>query len=368
MAVCSPGTERSAKTPRAAAAAGAKSHAGHSAGHRPGIPLNIPAPRHVFLRDADGPGARPSAASVTPHRPVRPGRSAPAAPVRRPGHRIRPSRPASAPPQQETSLRRINGTSLILLAIAATVGVLIFPIWAYEDRSGTGLANLEAETVSTDWGPLTATDRDFLVKVRLAGLWELPAGQQAIERAPTRAVRDAGDHLVVGHTDLDRRARDVGAKLGVELPNQPTSQQQGWLKELTAAEGTEYQRKFANILRVAHGKVFGLIAQVRHNTRNTLIRELADAANVTVLDHITMLEKTGMVDFDAIAAEEAGAATASPSGPPPPSSSVIPSPVPVQPGPGASVTSRPSAAPPAGDGGATGGGNADGGQPAGSAP
>ncbi|HCA85158.1 MAG TPA: hypothetical protein DEQ61_06485, partial [Streptomyces sp.] len=237
---------------------------------------------------------------------------------------------------------------LILVAIATTIGVLIFPIWAYEDRSGTGLANLEAETVPTQWGPLSATDRDFLVKVRLAGLWELPAGQQAIERAPTQAIRDAGDHLVVGHADLDKRSREAAARLGVELPNQPTSQQQGWLEELTAAEGMTYQRKFANILRVAHGKVFGLIGEVRHTTRNTLIRELADAANITVLDHITMLENTGLVDFDAIAAEEAGAATASPTGPPPPSSSVIPSPVPVEPGPDADVTSRPSA-PPAGE-------------------
>ncbi|MEU4886575.1 MULTISPECIES: DUF4142 domain-containing protein [Streptomyces] len=242
-------------------------------------------------------------------------------------------------------MRRINGTAAILVAIAATIGALIYPIWSYEDRSGTGLANLQAQTVSTKWGPMTAIDRDFLVKVRLAGLWELPAGRQAMERAPNQAIRDAGDHLVVGHADLDRRARDIAAKLGVELPNEPTDQQKGWLREMTEAEGEEYQRKFANILRMAHGKVFGLISQVRHTTRNELIRDLADAANVTVLDHITVLENTGMVDFDTIAAEEAAAATEKPAPPPPPpsTSSVIGSPVPVVTPPGA--TSLPSAVP-----------------------
>ncbi|NEE54656.1 hypothetical protein G3M55_59960, partial [Streptomyces sp. SID8455] len=78
------------------------------------------------------------------------------------------------------------------------------------------------------------------------------------------------------------------------------------LNELTAASGDEYERKFANILRAAHGKVFGLIGQVRHTTRNTLIRQLASDANQTVLDHITMLEGTGFVDFDALAREAAG--------------------------------------------------------------
>ncbi|MFD4942140.1 DUF4142 domain-containing protein [Streptomyces sp. NPDC058239] len=243
-------------------------------------------------------------------------------------------------------MRRINGTALIIAALVATLGALAYPVWSYADRSGTGQANLDASTVATQWGPLSATDRDLLVKVRLAGLWELPAGQQAIERAPTRAISAAGDHLVVGHTDLDRRARDVAARLGVELPNQPTEQQQGWLRELTAARGQEYERKFANLLRDAHGKVFALIAQVRHTTRNSLIRQLATDANQTVLDHITMLEGTGFVDFDAIAREAAGAATASPTGPPAPAGTVVPAvPVPAEPTGDMSFTSRPSTMP-----------------------
>ncbi|MEU1125422.1 DUF4142 domain-containing protein [Streptomyces sp. NPDC005899] len=239
-------------------------------------------------------------------------------------------------------MRRINGTALIIAALVATLGALAYPVWSYADRSGTGEANLNASSVATQWGPLSATDRDFLVKVRLAGLWELPAGQQAIQRAPSEATKAAGDHLVVGHTDLDRRARDVAAKLGVELPNQPTEQQQGWLRELTAAGGDEYQRKFANLLRAAHGKVFALIAQVRHTTRNSLIRQLASDANQTVLDHITMLEGTGFVDFDGLARDAAGASTASPSGPPMSSGGGVPQvPVPATPSGDQSFTSRP---------------------------
>ncbi|MGP3638021.1 DUF4142 domain-containing protein [Streptomyces sp. 24-1644] len=239
-------------------------------------------------------------------------------------------------------MRRINGTALIIAALVATLGALAFPMWSYADRSGTGEANLNASSVATQWGPLSATDRDFLIKVRLAGLWELPAGQQAIQRAPSEATKAAGDHLVVGHTDLDRRARDVAAKLGIELPNQPTAQQQGWLRELTAASGEEYERKFANLLRAAHGKVFALVAQVRHTTRNALIRQLASDANQTVLDHITMLEGTGFVDFDRLAREAAGASTASPSGPPGPSGGGVPQvPVPVTPTGDQSFTSRP---------------------------
>ncbi|MBT2401257.1 DUF4142 domain-containing protein [Streptomyces sp. ISL-100] len=210
------------------------------------------------------------------------------------------------------------GTGLVVVALTATLAALIHPIWSYADRSGTGPDQLNAGSVATRWGPLSAADRDLVVRVRLAGLWELPAGRQALERAPSRAVEEAGAHLVEGHTFLDARVREVAAKLNMELPNQPTAQQRGRLDELTEASGTAYETKFANILRAAHGKVFARIAEVRHTTRNALVRGLADDANTTVLDHIRILEATGRVDFDALAADAASTATASPTGPPPP--------------------------------------------------
>ncbi|MFE0101987.1 DUF4142 domain-containing protein [Streptomyces sp. NPDC059009] len=241
---------------------------------------------------------------------------------------------------------RVNSTALIIVALVATLGALAFPVWSYADRSGTGQADLAAGTVATRWGPLSAADRDLLVKVRLAGLWEIPAGQQAMERAPTKAIAAAGDHLVVGHTDLDQRVRTAAGQLGVELPSQPNAQQQGWLRELTAASGETYERKFANLLRSAHGKVFAAIAQVRDSTRNSLVRQLATDANQTVLDHITMLEATGLVDFDDIATGRAATATASPTGPPPPSGAAPAPAAPAHPGDGVTPTSRPSPAPP----------------------
>ncbi|MFF4500716.1 DUF4142 domain-containing protein [Streptomyces sp. NPDC001401] len=211
-----------------------------------------------------------------------------------------------------------SGTGVIIVGLTATLAALIFPIWSYADRSGTGtgVSVLNAETVSTQYGPLSALDRDFVTRVRLAGLWELPAGQQAEQKGTTQAVRTAGQHLVEGHTFLDQRVRDVAAKLGLPLPNQPSDQQKQWLATLNAAQGTDYDSKFANILRLAHGKVFSVVAQVRASTRNSLVRALADDANTTVLDHIKVLEATGYVDWDALARDMASASTPAPAGSP----------------------------------------------------
>ncbi|WP_405823335.1 DUF4142 domain-containing protein [Streptomyces sp. NBC_01390] len=203
----------------------------------------------------------------------------------------------------------LGGTGLIVAGLAATLVALIFPVWSYTDRAGTGVDVLNAQTVSTRFGPLSALDRDFLTKVRLAGLWELPAGQQAQFRGTTEAVRIAGRHLVDGHTFLDARVRDVASRLGLALPDQPSAQQREWLRTMDAAQGEDFDREFANLLRMAHGKVFSVVAQVRASTRNSLVRSLADDANTTVLDHIQVLEATGYVDFDALANGMAAAST-----------------------------------------------------------
>jgi predicted outer membrane protein len=227
--------------------------------------------------------------------------------------------------------RFVNGTGLVVAGLVTTLAALVFPVWSYADRSGTGVDLLDEGTVSTRFGPLSALDREFVTKVRLAGLWELPAGQQAEARGTSTAVRTAGEHLVEGHTFLDARVREVAARLGLELPNQPNSRQQHWLSELSAAHGDDYERKFANILRRAHGQVFSLVAQVRATTRNSLVRDLADDANKTVLDHIKVLESTGLVDFDALARDAAGASappeTRSPAPPGPVASPAPPTPL-----------------------------------------
>ncbi|MEU1407115.1 DUF4142 domain-containing protein [Streptomyces sp. NPDC005728] len=232
-----------------------------------------------------------------------------------------------------------NGTGLIVLALGATAAALLFPLWSYADRPQTTGANiLSAQTVTTPYGPLSAQDRDFVTKVRLAGLWELPAGQLAERKGTTQAVRDAGQHLIDGHTSLDAHVRTVATQLGVPLPNEPNAQQKQWLTTLNAAQGQTFDRQFADILRLAHGRVFSLVAQVRAGTQNSLVRDLADDANATVLDHIKVLEATGYVDFSALARDLAASVT-----PVPTPSAVDPaSVVPVAPSAAASPSAAPS--------------------------
>ncbi|MFS8097468.1 DUF4142 domain-containing protein [Lentzea alba] len=152
----------------------------------------------------------------------------------------------------------------------------------------------------TQFGPMGPAGRDMLVKVRLAGLWEGPAGRLGLEKSSNPKVREAGRHLIAGHDELDAKVLELGRTLNVPLPTEASADQRGWIAEMTNAPAgsVEFDRIFANRLRAAHGGVYKFLAVVRTGTRNTLIRDFAKRCMEVVLDHIQVLEATGMVDFN----------------------------------------------------------------------
>jgi predicted outer membrane protein len=184
-------------------------------------------------------------------------------------------------------LRLAIGGAVIVVAVAVGVPGLRGPV-------GQQPAAADSGVTQTRWGPLTAADRELLRRVRTAGLWERPTGLQAQDHAASERVKEVGLHLAEDHAKLDVQVRAVAAQLGVPLPDQPTPQQQGWMAELSSERGATYDWTFVNRLRAAHGTVFGIVAQVRATTQNSVIRSFAQVAVEVVMRHMSLLESTGL--------------------------------------------------------------------------
>ncbi|MEV6940788.1 DUF4142 domain-containing protein [Streptomyces sp. NPDC051172] len=197
--------------------------------------------------------------------------------------------------------RNTVGSVFVGGALIVTLAALAYPSMLGVQNTSSNQSRVIA---STQWGPLTEADRNFVVFVRSAGLWEQPSGQLAMQKGTTAAVREAGRHLVIGHAALDASCRKIAPELNVTIPNQPTPQQQGFLDTFKSDRGKQFDTDFANILRMTHGSIFNTIAKIRSTTENTLVRQLADQANDVVLDHITQMENTGLVNFDQVNFQE----------------------------------------------------------------
>lgn len=160
--------------------------------------------------------------------------------------------------------------------------------------------DLDTADHATEWGPLSQYDRNLLINVKWANLWEGPTSQQIADRSTNPKVQAVATQLGQEHHALDAAVAEVAERVGVSLPEQANPLQQGWTRDILGRSGSDADTVWANITRRAHGSVFMLIAQVRAQTRNDAIRSFAQRADETVMRHMTLLESTGLVRLDSL--------------------------------------------------------------------
>src|SRR3954447_8733162 len=121
-----------------------------------------------------------------------------------------------------------------LVGISAMVmTVLLAPV--SPARADTGIPVPATSFNAKGAGSVSPADRDFVIKVRLAGLWEIPASNMAQEKSDDPRIVNIGKSISQQHVVLDELDRTVAKKLGIDLPNQPNSDQQFWLSEMKNA-------------------------------------------------------------------------------------------------------------------------------------
>ncbi|AGL20129.1 DUF4142 domain-containing protein [Actinoplanes sp. N902-109] len=200
--------------------------------------------------------------------------------------------------------------------LAMTLAFLLAPAGAARAADGVPVPPNTGLTDDAK-GDLSAADKDFVIKVRLAGLWEVPASNMAQEKSEDPTIQKVGASIGAQHVALDKLDVAVAKKLGIQLPNLPNNDQQGWLNEMANAKTSkQFDQIYVDRLRAAHGKIFPAIATIRASTRNDSVRKLAQETNQFVMTHMTLLESSGIVDYGAL-----------PSAPPPAKTNAGPVPV-----------------------------------------
>src|SRR5262245_25016983 len=140
-----------------------------------------------------------------------------------------------------------NGAVLRHMTYLESTGLVNFvtlPLPSVPGEEGRAEALTE-----TDTGPLAAADRDLLVRMRLASLWQQTAAAHAQDHATGTYVKDVAKTTADEQAAQSQIVSSLAVALDVSLPDQPNTEQRGWLAEIAAARGEEFDRIFVNRLR-----------------------------------------------------------------------------------------------------------------------
>ncbi|MBQ1051365.1 DUF4142 domain-containing protein [Micromonospora sp. C51] len=85
-------------------------------------------------------------------------------------------------------------------------------------------------------------DTQYLQAVHQVNLYEIAAGELAQQKGQNQQVKELGQQFVTDHTELDQSVQDLAGQLNVELPSEPTTDQQDGLDQLNNASGEEFDR------------------------------------------------------------------------------------------------------------------------------
>jgi hypothetical protein len=144
-------------------------------------------------------------------------------------------------------------------------------------------------------GPISAADRTFLATVHSS----VSSAASASELAQTKgaaAIRTIGKKILEQDRALGSLTRTTASRLQSPLPTTSASS----LERLKTATGDAFDAGYIGGLRAADGDLLMLAATIRVNTRNDLVRDLAQRTTTAMAAQLPLLESSGLVDWAAL--------------------------------------------------------------------
>ncbi|MGI5162167.1 DUF4142 domain-containing protein [Microbispora sp. CA-102843] len=133
-------------------------------------------------------------------------------------------------------------------------------------------------------------DKAFLIGAHQDNLAEIQSGQLAERQAAKESVKDAGRKFVEDHTSLDDQVKRVAEKLGVELPGQPSEEQQAELRQFAAKSGAAFDRAWIDAQVKGHRETLDFLDKEVSSGSSQEVKNLARDAKPVVQEHLNLVE------------------------------------------------------------------------------
>ncbi|MEU4567163.1 DUF4142 domain-containing protein [Micromonospora sp. NPDC023956] len=155
-----------------------------------------------------------------------------------------------------------------------------------------------APAAATQAAQPSTQDRQYLQAVHQVNLAEIVTGELAQQKGQNQGVKDLAATLVTDHTQLDQTVQDTAKQLGVELPKDPTADQQAVVDQLNNVNGAEFDRQWVTAELAGHVQAIQATqTEISQGSEQSVVQLAQDALPVLQAHYdelVTLAEQLGV--------------------------------------------------------------------------
>ena len=140
---------------------------------------------------------------------------------------------------------------------------------------------------------MTSTTKGFVTAAATSDLYEVAAGQIAVQRAQSSAVKDFAQKMVDAHTETTTKLKNLIAdnKIDVAPPAHVDHRRQMMLDDLRGAKAEDFDHRYITQQVAAHKEADILMRGYAKDGDNAALKDFAGATDKAVKMHLSMAER-----------------------------------------------------------------------------
>ena len=122
-----------------------------------------------------------------------------------------------------------------------------------------GIVGLVASCTKEDNNSLfSMSNQDFITQAASSNLFEVAAGNLAVQKSGNANVKAYGEHMKTDHTQATTEMSTLANQKGWSIPTSMLKKHQDKIDALTALTGVEFDRQYAMMMVVSHQETIAL--------------------------------------------------------------------------------------------------------------
>jgi putative membrane protein len=140
---------------------------------------------------------------------------------------------------------------------------------------------------------MTSTTKGFVTAAATSDLYEVTAGQIAMQRAQSPAVKEFAQKMVDAHSETTTKLKSLVAanKIDVALPAHVDHRRQMMLDSLRGAKAQDFDHRYISQQVAAHKEANILMRGYAKDGDNAALKDFAATTDKAVKMHLSMAEK-----------------------------------------------------------------------------